>query len=172
MENISIPVAEYGAYHFPAALANLIQGTIPVRSGGTGIDSLTGGKLMASNEDGLMMEEIDVPVQSLAHLRGNIQDQLDKARTYIVAVPTTGWVENPDGDGYKQVIEVVGMLSEDNPVVALVTSSATTTDTLNDLRAAYDCIDKIYTGVDNITVYCFDETPTTAFSISLHCIGA
>jgi hypothetical protein len=168
---VEIPVVVINDKTYPIVPTNMVTGTLPTTKGGTGLSSLDGGRLLASNEDGTLLEEIDVDVQKLSGLKGNIQNQLDDTRRYVVSIPTTGWNENTGGDGYYQTITVKGMTESDNPIVGLV-SSATTADALDAERTAYGCIDSIITAVDKITVYCFSEVPTAPFSISLNCTGA
>jgi len=169
---MNMPVAVVGENTYPVVLANLVKGTMPVQRGGTGLNDLDGGKLIASSENGIMLEEIDVPVSHFAGLSANIEERLKKVRSYNVAIPTTGWsVASGAGDGFQQTISVPGMTSSDNPVVGL-NSAATTTSALEAERRAYDCIDRIDTGNDSITVYCFKTAPTTSFSIRIQCNGS
>jgi hypothetical protein len=171
LSTVDVPVVIINGVAYPVILTNMVSGTLPITKGGTGLSNLDGGRLLASNEDGTLLEEIDVGVQLFAGLEGNIQDQLDDTRRYTVKIPTSGWEENTDGEGYYQTISVKGMTENDNPVVGLV-SDASTTAALNKERIAYGCIDEIVTGTDKITVYCFTEIPTDPFSISLSCTGA
>jgi hypothetical protein len=168
---MSIPVVEIDGTLYPIILTNMVSGVLPISKGGTGLTSLDGGRLLASNEDGTLLEEIDVNVQSFAGLRGNIEDRLSKTRRYVVDIPTSGWTKNPSGDGYYQSFAVDGMTGSDNPVVGLV-SSATTDEALRLERVSYGYMDSIITDKNKITVYCFTEVPTNPFSISVNCTGA
>lgn len=172
----NLPVVMIEGTMYPATNTSMIKGVLPVSKGGTGLNELDGGRLLASNEDGSLLEEVDVDVQDLAGLTGNIQSQLDDLsgapRTLTATIQSSAsWTENPDGDGYVLTLLVEGITSDDNPVVGLV-STATTSAALKTQRAAYDCIDQIITNNGSITIICFEETPTTTFSISLHCTGA
>jgi hypothetical protein len=175
MPLMQMPVVEIDGVMYPVIKTNMVTGVLPVAKGGTGIEELTGGKLLASNEDGSLFEEVNVDVQKLSGLSGNIQSQINtlngKSRTLVANVPTTGWVTNTHGAGYMQTITVNGITVDDNPVVGLVTTASTTND-LKAERMAYACIDKISTDNGSITIECFEKAPTHVFSISLHCIGA
>lgn len=172
---MEIPVINIEGVLYPLILTNMISGVLPTTKGGTGINELTGGKLLASNVDGSRLEEINVDVQKLSGLNGNIQEQLTsldtKSKTLVVNVPVTGWESNTDSDGYVQTLSVPGITVNDNPVVGLV-STATTASDLKAERMAYACIDRISTANESITIECFENVPTHVFSISLHCTGA
>ena len=167
---VNMPVVEIDNNLYPFIPPAAISGILPISRGGTGINDLNGGRLIASSEDGTLLEEVDVNVQLLSGLSENIQDQLNKARTVKVNIPTTGWYVSEDGDGYYQRFTVEGMTSFENPVVGLA-STAATVAALNLERAAYACIDRIATGPGWITVFCLEQIPKTPFSISLHCTG-
>lgn len=176
MPILNMPVITIDGNIYPVTHTGVLKGVLPVSKGGTGLTELDGGRLLASNEDGTLLEEVDVEVQKLAGLTGNIQTQLNNVasgpRTLLATISSSAtWSTNPNGDGKVLTIPVTGIRPTDNPVVGLVTS-ATTDVGLKAERAAYDCIDQITTSNDSITVICFGDTPTTTFSISLHCTGA
>ena len=176
MPILNMPVITMDGKIYPVTHTGILKGVLPVNKGGTGLTELDGGRLLASNEDGTLLEEVDVDVQDLAGLTGNIQTQLNNvagnSRTLLATINSTAtWSDNPDGDGSILTIPVTGIRAADNPVVGLV-SSATTNAGLKAERAAYDCIDQILTNNGSITIICFGDTPTTTFSISLHCTGA
>jgi hypothetical protein len=168
---MNVPVVAIDGTLYPVIPTNMVSGVLPISKGGTGLESLEGGKLLASNEDGSLLEEIDVNVQSFAGLKGNVENRLNETRRYVVDIPSTGWKENESGDGYYQTFDVKGMTGNDNPVVGLV-SVATTDETLKLERTSYGCIDNITTDTDKITVYCFTSVPTNLITISVNCTGA
>lgn len=168
---MNVPVVAIDGTLYPVIPTNMVSGVLPISKGGTGLESLEGGKLLASSEDGSLLEEIDVDVQSFAGLKGNVEDRLNETRRYVVDIPSTGWSKNTSGDGYYQTFDVKGMTGNDNPVVGLV-SVATTDETLKLERASYGCIDSITTDTDKITVYCFTSVPKNQFTISVNCTGA
>lgn len=148
--------------------SELVEGVFPVKKGGTGIDSVVGGKLIASNTDGSALEEVDIEVSHFSRLKGNIQDQLDRVRNYTLVVPTTGW-ELSNGI-YSQTFTIKGILESDNPTVGLISTSTDNEQILLE-QAAYCCIDVIITNNNSITIYCYNDTPSTEFSININCIG-
>lgn len=69
---------------------------------------------------------------------------------------------------YTQTVTVSGILASDVPIVDVVLSSDTTT-ALAELEA-YNCISKIETGANTITLTCLEEAPTIAFNIQLQVV--
>ena len=76
---------------------------------------------------------------------------------------TTTW----DGASapYTQTITVTGILSTDEPIIFPVFSSINATAILE--QAAWDLIGEITTGVDSITITCFEKKPVTTINIQL-----
>lgn len=155
-----------------------IDGVLPVTKGGTGITNITGSKLMASCADGISLEEIDVPVNHLSGLRGNIQSLIDgkedAIRTYVVSVSnsSSSWTSATDSDSttyYKRTITVNGILSTDNPITGLYLGSSNASG-VDSEKIAFGCIDFIETNNNSITLYCYGDKPTSAFQIYLVCI--
>lgn len=166
---MNIPVVLLDGKLYPVLLTNTISGVLPVGKGGTGLSELDGGKLLASNEKGTSLEEIDVNVQVFKGLQGNIQDQLDlKARQFVLNVPTSGWAKS--GNSYVQTFSLEGITSNDKPVVCLL-STATTASELKAEKLAYEHLDTVSAENNSITLTCFTSAPTKAFSISIICPG-
>ena len=145
-----------------------IEGTLSVSKGGTGINELEGGKLIASNENGDFFEEVDVPVSAFKGIRGNIQTQIDSIRSYLVTITKNNWTSISSG-GYKQTITIDGIDVNDNPVVGLKPSGTTYTAIINE-QYAFSCIDRLETDTNTIAIYCYNEKPTIDFTIQLSCI--
>lgn len=147
--------------------AEMLEGTLPISKGGTGLSELDGGKLIASSVDGKLFEEVDVNVSLFKGLTGNIQSQLNKSRSYIVSVPSSGW--KTITGGYQQSVTVNGITSSDTPIVGLK-PTGTTSATVNNEKYAFSCIDKAETGTNSITLTCYDEKPTANITIQLTCV--
>ena len=98
----------------PRVFLGNVCGTLPVSKGGTGINKLTGSKLIASSESGDFFEEIDIDVKS-------ISERLHALRTYDVDVDVNNWISS--SDGYINEIPVAGITGEDNPIVSLLAKS-------------------------------------------------
>lgn len=156
---------------YPKTSTSGVVGVLPIRKGGTGIQELTGGKLMASSQDKVSLEEIDVGVEAFAGLKGNIQKQFDKTRTYSVTIPANSndW-ETLESGGYKQSFYVTGITAADNPIVGFLPTSTDEAEIKKE-RIAYGCISDIITKDGSIEIYCYDTIPTKSLSISLHCTG-
>ena len=155
-----------------------IDGVLPVTKGGTGITNIMGSKLIASCADGISLEEIEVPVDYLSGLTGNIQSLLnakaDSIRTFEVPVSndSNAWttVTDSDSNQYKtRSIPVTGILATDNPITGLQVTSTTKTG-IESEEFAFSCVDFVETFDESITLYCYGDIPTAAFTMSLTCI--
>lgn len=155
-----------------------IDGVLPVTKGGTGITNIIGSKLIASCADGISLEEIEVPVDYLSGLTGNIQSLLnakaDSIRTFEVPVSndSNAWttVTDSDSNQYKtRSIPVTGILATDNPITGLQVTSTTKTG-IESEEFAFSCVDVVETFNGSIRLNCYGDIPTAAFTMSLTCI--
>lgn len=90
------------------------------------------------------------------------------ATTYTVSVPTTSWTEKTDTDNqkyYYKKITVSGMTASGQAMtdVAMSDSVATARKEME----AYQCVNRVVTGAGYVELYCFDEVPTTAFTLRI-----
>lgn len=151
----------------PKTRAECTEGIMPVSKGGTGITELHGNKLIASNTDGSFFEEVDINVSNLSGIKENIQDKLDQIRTFIVSIPSsTNWTNSTNK--YLAEIPLEGIKSTDNPIVGLMTQSATLSGVDNE-NYAYSCIDSLTTKDNTIVLTCFEEIPKTSIKLILSC---
>lgn len=91
-----------------------------------------------------------------------------EAKTYTVSIPTTSWMEKTDTDNQKYYfkrITVSGMTASGQAMtdVAMSDSVATARKEME----AYQCVNRVVTGNDYIDLYCFEEVPTTAFTLRI-----
>lgn len=91
-----------------------------------------------------------------------------EAKTYTVSVPTTSWTEKTDTDNqkyYYKKITVSGMTASGQAMtdVAMSDSVATARKEIE----AYQCVNRVVTGDGYVELYCFDEVPTTAFTLRI-----
>lgn len=91
-----------------------------------------------------------------------------EAKTYTVSIPTTSWTEETDTDNqkyYYKKITVSGMTASGQAMtdVAMSDSVATARKEME----AYQCVNRVVTGADYVELYCFDEVPTTAFTLRI-----
>ncbi len=89
-----------------------------------------------------------------------------EAKTYTVSVPTTSWTEKTDTDNqkyYYKKITVSGMTASGQAMtdVAMSDSVATARKEME----AYQCVNRVVTGDGYVELYCFEEVPTTAFTL-------
>lgn len=149
------------------AKAELIDGIMGLAKGGTGIDSLKGKRLIASNTDGTSFEEVDVLLEHLSGLHVNIQDKLDSLRSFSVDVPTDNWTS--DSNGYSKEVIVNDIKSTDNPIIGLITRATSATDIKSE-KYAYSCIDRVVVNDNSVVFQCFDEIPSTNISLLFVCV--
>lgn len=145
----------------------LIEGIMPASKGGTGIDTLQGGRFIASNVDGTSLEEVDIPVQYLSGLKSNVQEKLDGLRAYTLVVTTGSWVS--DSNGYYKEFALEGIKSTDNPIIGLLIQSDTSTEVEKE-KYAYSCIDKADILDNKVKFRCFDEVPTKEITLNFVCM--
>lgn len=62
---------------YPKTGVDAVDGVMPVAKGGTGLNQVTGGYVMASALGGAELEETAIPTNVFDGLRGNIQNQFD-----------------------------------------------------------------------------------------------
>ena len=91
-----------------------------------------------------------------------------EAKVCTVSVPTTSWTEKTDTDNqkyYYKKITVSGMTASGQAMtdVAMSDSVATARKEME----AYQCINRVVTGKGYVELYCFEEVPTTAFTLRI-----
>lgn len=91
-----------------------------------------------------------------------------EAKVCTVSVPTTSWTEKTDTDNqkyYYKKITVSGMTASGQAMtdVAMSDSVATARKEME----AYQCVNRVVTGAGYVELYCFDEVPTTAFTLRI-----
>ena len=95
-----------------------------------------------------------------------------EAKTYTVSVPTASWTEKTDTDNqkyYYKKITVSGMTASGQAMtdVAMSDSVATARKEME----AYQCVNRVVTGDGYVELYCFDEIPTTTFTLKVLVLG-
>ena len=99
---------------------------------------------------------------------GHYLSNKSEAKTYTVSVPTTSWTEKTDTDNqkyYYKKITVSGMTASGQAMtdVAMSDSVATARKEME----AYQCVNRVVTGNGYVELYCFEEVPTTAFTLRI-----
>lgn len=99
---------------------------------------------------------------------GHYLSKKSEAKTYTVSVPTTSWTEKTDTDNqkyYYKKITVSGMTASGQAMtdVAMSDSVATARKEME----AYQCVNRVVTGNGYVELYCFEEVPTTAFTLRI-----
>ena len=91
-----------------------------------------------------------------------------EAKTYTVSIPTTSWMEKTDTDNQKYYfkrITVSGMTASGQAMTDI--AMADSVSTARKEMEAYQCVNRVVTGNDYIDLYCFEEVPTTAFTLRI-----
>ena len=96
-----------------------------------------------------------------------------EGKTYTISVPITDWTEKTDSENqkyYYKKITVSNMTAYGQAMkdVAMSDDVATARKQME----AYQCINRVVTGEGYVELYCFDEIPTTAFTLRVLVIGA
>lgn len=91
-----------------------------------------------------------------------------EAKIYTVSVPTTSWTEKTDSENqkyYYKKITVSNMTAYGQAMtdVAMSDSVATARKEME----AYQCVNRVVTGSGYVELYCFEEVPTTAFTLRI-----
>lgn len=126
--------------------------------------------VILSTSEGLIIEgEMDVSLRK-GSSGGTLHKLSEKAeaKIYTVSVPTTSWTEKTDTDSqkyYYKKITVSGMTASGQAMtdVAMSDSVATARKEME----AYQCVNRVVTGSGYVELYCFDEAPTTAFTLRI-----
>lgn len=91
-----------------------------------------------------------------------------EAKIYTVSVSTISWTEKTDTDNqkyYYKKITVSGMTASGQAMtdVAMSDSVATARKEME----AYQCVNRVVTGSGYVELYCFEEVPTTPFTLRI-----
>lgn len=107
----------------------------------------------------LMDADGNIPAERLANAKGKI---------YTCEIASDDFTEGTSAEGvtyYYCTKTVTGITASDVPIVDASLSSDIDAAKLQ--LEAYQCVDKIETSADAITVYCFGDLPEVTFSINL-----
>ena len=88
-----------------------------------------------------------------------------------VAIPTTGWTTKQDSnneDYYELTLDVANVTAEGQSIIDVAFSDDIAVARTE--KAAYQCVDRCVVNDGNVTLYCFDELPTTAFTLRIQII--
>lgn len=104
------------------------------------------------------------------YLNDTLVPELDTAQLVLdslVAVKTATITTTWTGSSapYTQDITVAGVTANDEPVISPVYSAVNATAILE--KIAWNCVGKIVTGANKITVTCFEDKPITAIPIQI-----
>ncbi len=95
-----------------------------------------------------------------------------EGKTYTISVPITDWTEKTDSENqkyYYKKITVSNMTAYGQAMTDVAMSDDVAT--ARKQMEAYQCINRVVTGEGYVELYCFDEIPTTAFTLRVLVIG-
>lgn len=96
-----------------------------------------------------------------------------EGKTYTISVPITDWTEKTDSENqkyYYKKITVSNMTAYGQAMTDV--SMSEDVAVARKQMEAYQCINRVVTGEGYVELYCFDEAPTTAFTLRVLVIGA
>lgn len=112
-------------------------------------------------------KENNIPIV-YTDIKDDIIHKKAEAKTYTVSVPTTSWTEKTDTDNqkyYYKKITVSGMTASGQAMTDVVMHDSVAIARRQ--MEAYQCVNRVVTGDDCVELYCFDEVPTTAFTLRI-----
>lgn len=145
----------------------VIKGT----SGSTGLDpTVTTGNIYTgcfTHEMPLYRVMLDgINISAVTCLFTELNSLENKIKIYTATI-STSWTGS--SAPYTQTITVTGITNADTPIVDVVLSS--TTSTALSQQEAWNCVSKIETGTNQITVTCLEDKPTIAIPIQLKVVS-
>ena len=103
--------------------------------------------------------------QSFTETNNQISDGLNAVKSVkTVSVPSSGWSNSVP---YTQTVTVSGIESTDTPIGDLYLGDNPGASTVKNRKKAWSCVDRFTTGTNSVTLYCYEEKPTTTFTMQL-----
>lgn len=95
-----------------------------------------------------------------------------EGKTYTISVPITDWVEKTDSENQKYYYKkiTVSNMTAYGQAMTDVSMSEDVAVARKQIEA-YQCVNRVVTGEGYVELYCFDEIPTTAFTLRVLVIG-
>ena len=97
-----------------------------------------------------------------------IPDNIASFNRYTTTLLASGWegITTTDGDfpPYTQTLTISGITSDDYPVVDIIISGESVAESM---KNAWNNVDKISTGNNSITAYCYSQKPESDIPIQL-----
>ncbi len=104
--------------------------------------------------------------QSTATTAQTTADSKATTTTYSATFDSSGWSASVP---YTQTASVTGILSTDNPIADIISLSSTVSTASAQLES-FGYVGQISTADGSITAYCYDDKPTTSFTVQLKVI--
>ncbi|MDQ0153396.1 hypothetical protein J2S20_002116 [Moryella indoligenes] len=101
--------------------------------------------------------------QADADLFIRIIEQMQKyVEVKTVEIPVSGWSNEAP---YKQTVSLKGMREDFSPIISLHIETSSAPAVVRAQSKAYGNVDKIETGKDTLTLYCYSKKPSNDFTI-------
>lgn len=101
--------------------------------------------------------------QTDADLFIRIIEQMQKyVEVKTVEIPVSGWSNEAP---YKQTVSLKGMREDFGPIISLHIETSSAPAVVRTQSKAYGNVDKIETGKDTLTLYCYSKKPSNDFTI-------
>jgi hypothetical protein len=104
------------------------------------------------------------PVTSSA-IYNALNQKSDKMKVYTATFPVAGWVG--DTAPYTQTVTVEGLSASHNPMADISLSDDDTAESVNLKFAAWSLINRLVTGDNTLTAYCYGDAPETEIAVRL-----
>lgn len=163
--NVTMQDSE-GNNYYPKTKTEQIEGTMPVTKGGTGLSSVSGGKVLVTTSNGMKESSVtETELGYLSGLKGKVQDQIN-SKTLVftnVSVATSSWSSDATYSSYpyKATISCSGVTADYLPIVVF-----SVTDSQSNIFCP-DCS----SDSNSVTIYA-NKIPSGAITIpSIVCIN-
>ena len=100
-----------------------------------------------------------------------LNNKAKKPVVATVAIPTTGWITKQDSnneDYYELILDVANVTADGQSIIDVAFSDDIVIARTE--KVAYQCVDRCVVNDGSVILYCFDELPTTAFTLRIQII--
>ncbi len=130
------------------------------------LDELSTQASQIIRSDGTSVETYENTLLTQLTTAQTTADSKASTTTYSATFASSGWSSSAP---YTQTVSITGILSTDNPIVD-ITSLSTTTATAVAQLESFGYIGQISTASGSITATCYEDKPTTSFTVQLKVI--
>ena len=124
------------------------------------------------NGDVFSADDINKTNTAVNNLDGNLQvfsSETNQAISEIKSVKTI-FIQSGEWSSsvpYIQTVSVKGITANDTPIGDLYLGDNPNAETVKSRKKAWSCVDRFTTGDNSITLYCYEEKPSTSFTMQI-----